>query len=298
MINVSSPKPFNPDGLLVVFASLLASRPLSPFTVKRVLEQQRYLANDKVTLLDMTAALAKLCEKLRPIIEESIARVRGVSLQSAMRLSSPTSAGSSLDQAEVAWNADRAEVAWNGLQDLMRLPRMQRTMWKAAIEGDVELVSSIEPQLAKELAALEGAQRLLALENPKLNLSALDEIRTRLIQSIPKPPHRPPTARRLHLLRTAAVAAALFVKETGVAPNDAWTRVAKRLNGAGLRKHGGAPFTERTIKNFSGKGMYDHDLLKGMRVLAAAPRFAHVPREVVADHAMWLAIQLGSPTDS
>jgi hypothetical protein len=271
---------FNPDLLLFVFARCLASKRLSLFDVKAILEEEGFFEPGKCSIEEMDAAFCKMVHELEPVFKR-------------WGWGDPPTHDSEPRPPPDAPKYHRLRDALDGIQALMRMPQAQESLWKLPPKA---LMTSMDEDLAKEYYAVLAARQLLAVKHPEVQnvTSNLDKVLARLARANRNSAHRPPSNKNATRFRTAAVAAAECYRATGVSPRDSRQWVATCLNRAGLRRDtAGSLFKPKTIQNWSSKGEYEESLLKGMRVLWSAPRFAGVDRRLVAqiviDNAIFFA---------
>jgi hypothetical protein len=179
--------------------------------------------------------------------------------------------------------------------EFWKTPWAQRAACKMVLEGNCSIVSPMDQEIAKDLAHLHAYVRLTKLEHPELNAPSLENLQKRVIQSIRKPSHRPSTGKDGERFRTAAVVAAILLREAGTSPRDSWKRVADHLNRADVRRPKGMSFKAKTIENWSSKGTYSQHLYKGMLSLAKASPFRLRTSAQVAECALIVAVHFGRP---
>jgi hypothetical protein len=256
--------------LLGTFASALAGKGLTPFVVKWVLESESFYEEGKSRIEEFSEVLQRLLEVIGGAVERA------------------------MPQAELTSNPQMdLHGAWQALQELWKTPQMQRVAWKMALEGNCDIISSMDPEIAGNLLHLHAYERLAKLEHPELNAPSLENVRRCVIQSIRKPSHRPSSGKEGERFRTAAVAAAIFRKEAGASPRDSWKWVADHLNRVDVRRPRGASFKAKTIENWSSKGTYSQHLCEGMISLANAAPFRVRTRVQVAECALSVAVHFG-----
>jgi hypothetical protein len=226
---------FNPDLLLCVFAVYLASKRLSFFDVKVILEKEGFFEPDKVSIEEMDAAFCKMFRELEPAFER-------------LGWGGPPTHDSDPRPPPDAPKYHRLRDALDGIQALMRMPQTQKLLWKTPPNA---LLTSMDEELAKEYHAVVAAIQLLALTHPETQniISNLDEFLARLARANRKSAHRPPSDKHATRFRTAAVAAAECYRATGVSPRDSRQWVATCLNRAGLRRDtAGSLFNQKRLR--------------------------------------------------
>jgi hypothetical protein len=261
----------NPDRLLVAFASALARRPLSPFHVKRILEASNFHEKGKARIQDFE----------EPLRRALIYMVSG--LEAAHHMPK----GSALRTEQILQGRSMSEI-WPAFQELVGT--LEPTYWKMVLSGKANIDTSMDHPLKRNIIHLHAAERLLALTYPDLDVSSIQDARTRHHELLPKPSHRPSSGKPGERFRTAAVGAVMLYRLTGLRPQDSWKRVADHLIRAKVPRPGMQRFAPTTIKNWSSKGMYDENLCDGMISLAkSSPR---TPAEA-AKYAVEVAVIFG-----
>jgi hypothetical protein len=290
---------FKPDLLLCVFASQLASARLSPFDVKVILEEEGFFEPGKSSIEEWAVAFYNDIERILCHAENALEELRGGQAASDSAPATLTSDNAPIADSEPsplppdASPYDELRRIWEAQQAMIRMLMKRGTLWKMA---PTSVVTSMDEEIAKEYYAVIAAKELLALTHPEpQNIVAnLDKVLARLARASRKSAHRPPSTKNAVRFRTAAVAAVECCRAAGASPRDSRQLVATCLNRAGLRRdRAGSLFKPKTIDNWSSKGEYEESLLKGMRVLWTAPRFAGVDRHRVAVFATWTAIEIG-----
>ena len=265
-------KPVEPDPLLKCFAWALALEPVSPIILKADLEAAGFFEPEKATIDALARSLVqsgKSIENILPV-EAAIPAVEQDPIPD------PTD----------TW-PEQLQRAYDSALALMKYPLVENTFWKLVLQKEA---ASNASDVERQITTIFAMQRTSDL--PHDLLAAAAETRRTLISRLPKPKHRPPSSMNEKRLWTACVAATEF-RSQQIRPGAAREWVAKNLNRAELRIGNGALFEPKTIENWSSKGQYGADLLKGMRIIAASPLPEGVPTEWPAVAAAWIAIAFG-----
>jgi hypothetical protein len=303
-------KSFNPDPLLGAFASGLACKGLTPFVVKWILETEGFYEPERLRIEELPELLRRNAVGYISTLYDAT----GAAVERATLQAEPTSHQKDLLTAwqdlQEPWKAliqhmTRVKLipkpkvkdvyrAWQAQMEHLKTPAMQRALCKMVLEGNCSIVSPLDPAIAEDLAHLRAYERLTKLEHPELNVPSLENLQKRVIQSIRKPSHRPSTGKDGERFRTAAVVAAILLREARTSPRDSWKRVADHLNRADVPRPKGASFKAKTIENWCSKGTYSQNLYKGMISLAKASPFRVRTRAQVAECALIVAVHFGN----
>ena len=268
-----------PDPLLMCFASALALEPVPPIILKGRLEAAGFLELGKITIDELARLFVQsatgIDERIKPVRASS----RAVEQDSIPEPTEPV--------------VERLQRAYDNCLALLHTPKVETIFWRSVLKEQA-VAAPIASDFARQLTTSFATQRITELTSdlPRDLLTPAAETRRTLLSLQPKPPHRPTSSMNKKRFRTASVAAAeLRRQQLGAGSARAW--VATQLNRDGLRLGNGALFEPKTIENWSSKGQYDADLLKGMRIIAASPLPEGVPTEWPAVAAAWIAIAFG-----